>query len=151
MAQLRTDRRSQTPTDFLIGISLLLVTILGVFAFVPTVFGPFEQADSPTEGPLAERLSGDLISNHTLVGTERTIDTESLADAVGDLDSQRAAAGIPEWKQVNVTVREGGQRLLTAGDPWYGDRAGGTSIRTIRTHGPACEGGCRLVVRVWAR
>lgn len=146
------DRRGQTPADYLIGISLLLVTIVGVFAFVPTVFEPFEQPTNPDERAMADRISEDLIRNHTMLGKERTLDLDSLnATFSTGVAEVRDAAGVPGWKQFNVTLWDGEQRLNGGGDTWQGDAAGGTSTRTITSYQAACTDGCRLVVRVWAR
>jgi hypothetical protein len=146
------DRRSQTPADYLIGISLLLVTIFGVFAFVPTVFDPFEEPTSPDEHVMADRLAADLVDNHTMHVAERTVDLDSLDAALGsDVADVQAWAGIPDWKQVNVTVKHGQSRVVWEGDEWRGDRPGGMSVRRIVSHQEACRDGCNLVVRVWGR
>jgi len=40
-------RRAQTTIDFAIGISVFLIVVAFVVAFVPTVFTPFEDVDRP--------------------------------------------------------------------------------------------------------
>lgn len=149
MAGESMNKRGQTPADYLIGISLLLVTIIGVFVFVPTVFDPFEAPTNPDDRSMAERVSGNLVENATLLGKEQTVD---LADVNASFDDLAAfTEGIPDRKRVNVTLWKGDRRLNSTGDPWPGDVAVGTSSRTIASYQEQCEAGCRLVVRVWTR
>jgi hypothetical protein len=146
--------RGQTPVDYLVGISLLLVTILGTFALVPTIFDPFEPAVSPDKQSISDRLAEDLVTNHTYTGEERTLNRAELeASLDNDLPALRADAGIRKSERVNVTIQNGtGTQLYTAGDPFV-DGAGGdaTSVRTFATRDKACADGCRLIVRVWSR
>lgn len=145
--------RGQTPVDYLIGISLVLVTILGTFALVPVVFDPFEPAVSPDKQSMADRLADNLVTNHTYAGEERTLDRKRLETALENyFGTLRAEAGIPNREQVNVTVRTGtGVQLSAAGDS-FDDGTGGTatSVRTFATREQACADGCRLIVRVWS-
>lgn len=146
--------RGQTPVDYLIGISLVLVTILGVFVLVPTVFDPFEPAVSPDTQSMADRLADDLVTNHTYPGEERTLNlTEMNGSIQNDLDRLRADAGITERERANVTVQNGtGSQVVTAGDRFpTGAGRVAASVRTFTTHGQDCTDGCRLIVRVWTR
>lgn len=143
------NQRGQTPADYLIGISLLLVTIVGVFVFVPTVFDPFEAPTNPDDRALAERVAGDLVENSTMLRTEQTVDLAGLNESFDDLDA--FTEGVPERKQVNVTLWDGERRLNSSGAPWPGDVAAGTGTRTVTSYQAPCETGCRIVVRVWTR
>jgi hypothetical protein len=146
------DRRSQTPADYLIGISLLLTTIFGVFAFVPTVFDPFEQPTEPAEHAMADRLADDLVEKHTALSKEATVDLDALERSLdGGMDETQSEAGIPDWKYVNVTVRSDRTWVLREGPEWHGDSPAGTSSRTVASRQPACRDGCTLIVRVWGR
>lgn len=153
MGPRSTDRRGQTPADYLVGISLLLVTIIGVFAFVPTIFQPFEQPANPDDSAMADEVADDLVRNHTMLGEERTLDLDELNETFGSGLQASDLGGVPEWKQVNVTLWSGDRRVTDANgdDPWQGDTAGGTTIRTVTSYQGACADGCRLVVRVWTR
>jgi len=133
----------------LIGISLVLVTILGTFAVVPTVFDPFEPAVSPDKQSMADGLADDLIANNTYPGETRTLNRTDLDISLNVLDT--ADAGIPDRERVNVTIQNGtGSRVASGGDPFPPNVGGvATSARTFTTHGQACEAGCQLIVRVW--
>lgn len=143
--------RGQTPVDYLIGVSLVLVTIVGTFALVPMVFDPFEPAVSPDKQSMADQLSDDLITNNTYPGEERTLNRTKLEASLNDLN--RSNAGIPERERVNVTIQNGTvTRIATAGDPFTTNADGvATSIRTFVTREQACTDGCQLIVRVWSQ
>lgn len=145
--------RGQTPSDYLIGISLVLVTILGIFAFVPTVFDPFEPTLGPEEQVMADRLADDLVENHTAVPTEQTVNLTALNETLeDDFEATRDASGLPDWKQVNVSVRATTRQVTATGDNFVqGSGSAGTSIRTITSHEDVCNDSCQLVVRVWTR
>jgi len=136
----------------LIGISLVLVTILGTFALVPAVFDPFEPAVSPDKQSMADRLAENIVTEHTYEGEERTLDTaEMVASLDNDLGRLRADAGITKRDQVNVTVQTGtGTKVYRGGEAFDAGTGGAaTSVRTFATREQTCAGGCRLIVRVW--
>jgi len=138
--------------DYLIGISLVLVTILGTFALVPAVFDPFEPAVSPDQESMADRLADTIVTNHTYAGEERTLDrTELEASLKNDFGRLRADAGITQRERVNVTVQTGtGVQVAAGGDAFVAGTGGtATSVRTVATREETCADGCRLIVRVW--
>jgi hypothetical protein len=146
--------RGQTPVDYLIGISLVLVTILGMFVSVPVVFDPFEPAVSPETESMADQLADDLVTNHSYVGEERTLNRTGMESSLeNDLAELKANAGITELEQVNVTIQSAtGAEIFTAGDPYPSGAGGaGTTVRTFVTRDGTCEDGCQLIVRVWTR
>ena len=152
--------RGQTAVDYLVGISLVLVTILGTFVLVPMVFDPFEPAISPDKQSMADRLADDIVTNNTYAGDERTLNRSGLDNSFEDyLDTHRAEAGITRYERVNVTIQNGtGTRVSTSGDPFRRDAGGvATSVRTFTTREQAngednpCTKGCQLIVRVWNR
>ena len=146
--------RGQTPIDYLIGISLVLVTILGMFVFVPVVFDPFEPAVGPDTESMADQLADNLVTNHSYVGEERTLNRTAMEGSLeNELDVIKADAGITERERVNVTIQNGtGSEIFAAGDS-FPTGAGGaaTSARTFVTRDQACTNGCQLIVRVWTR
>lgn len=145
--------RGQTPVDYLIGISLVLVTILGTFLLVPAVFDPFEPAVSPEKQSMADRLADDIVTDHTYPGEERTLDSRRLGTSLAnDLETLKVDAGITQYERVNVTIRNETGVTASVGDS-YGSGAGGAakSVRTFATRDGACADGCRLIVRVWSR
>jgi hypothetical protein len=110
--------RAQTTIDFAIGISLFLVVVAFVVAFVPTIFTPFESTESPgTADRIATSLGtdrlGDPAEPYVLNGTCTDAFFEQLesgTDAPGgclyntSADTTAALFGLSE-RDVNVTIR----------------------------------------------
>jgi len=130
-------RRGQTTLDFTIGVSVFLAVVVFVFAFIPTMFTPFEGdtgSDAVIADRVADRLSADilvdspadpLILNATCTSA---FFEEGGSDPAGcrysaDASSLRTAVGVDDIVRVNVTVEnETGIRtldgtLLAAGPP----------------------------------
>lgn len=153
--------RGQTLQDYLLGVLLVLLTIAGVFAFFPEVFVPFEDTVDSGSQQMADELADEVVAVNATAGSERTVDLAALNRTLQDPDEfQRLVnrSGTPDWKQVNVTVKDGDQVLFTGEAPTVGsvyrENSSGptaTRIRTIRAanESSACAGGCRVVVRVW--
>jgi len=153
--------RGQTIHDYLLGVVLVLLTILGVFTFFPDVFTPFEESVQTDEQQMSEELATELIRANQTLRDSQTVNYTALTETINDgdrLGTLTNRSGIPRWKQVNVTVvnrtgvvaaaetsRRGSAYTVDDGDP------AATTTRTIevRPAVPACDGGCRLVVRVW--
>jgi hypothetical protein len=147
--------RGQTPVDYLIGISLVLVTILGTFALVPMVFDPFEPAVSPDKQSMADRLADNLIANNTYPGEARTLNRTDLDNSLNDLNT--TDAGIPDRERVNVTVQNGAGTQVATGGESFPPNVGGVAmaVRTFTTRNQTCGpsdselNSCQLIVRVW--
>ncbi|WP_058997609.1 hypothetical protein [Haloarcula sp. CBA1127] len=68
------DTRAQTPQDFAVGVSVLLVTIIGVLAFVQgSAIGVYESPDVQRNQPIADRAATYLVENHSVEGTRNLI------------------------------------------------------------------------------
>ena len=116
------DSRAQTPQDFAVGVSVLLVTIIGVLAFVQgSAIGVYESPDVQRNQPIADRAATYLVENHSVEGTRNLIRyntsggiNESLnkdnASHDGKLSSLKSSAGLNTATQrrtnvsLNVTV-----------------------------------------------
>lgn len=155
--------RGQTQQDYLIGISLLILTMIGVFALVPGIFQPFEDPVGESEQDTAERLADTLIANTSVDGSETVLSWSDhrsgwgLESAVESprLDRLLERSGI-ENRLVNVTVRDGEDRILgssgaAASSYNASEEAAATTVRVIRFgDAGSCTQSCRLVVRVWS-
>ena len=119
--------RGQTGFDFIVGMSVFLVTIGFVFAFVPGMFAPLETASADmvtadraaghlTEGLLVEDVARPGILNATC--TEAFFDTSGGADCRFDVDSSdlTGALGIDDSATVNVSFEADGSVATLDGD-----------------------------------
>lgn len=152
-----TDARGQTLQDYLFGAILVLLTVLGVFAFAPTVFSPFEEPVESENQQLADRLAVELVEETRALADSQTISFDRLnASLTGGLSERIDAAGVRPTKRVNVTVRDPATgRIVTASDTDGGGSVfrndpAATAVRTIQgLRGDPCRDGCQLIVRVW--
>lgn len=117
-------RRGQTAPDYLVGMTIFLVTLGIVFAFVPGMFQPF---DTSTGGNMlvAERsaslLAGNLlVANVTAPGVLDERCTAEFFDGDGSVGTCRfdhdgsalnVALGVDDATNLNVTIRSGGSTL----------------------------------------
>jgi len=152
--------RAQTLQDYLLGISLVLLTIIGVFTFFPDVFVPFEEPVASEDREMATELADELVeANRTMRGTQ-TVNFTGLSGSMQEPILGRLVnrSGIPGWKQVNVTIMESNTVLVRGdtngvGSVFRQDSSDppATVVRTVqarnRTH--TCAESCQLVVRVW--
>lgn len=150
--------RGQTASDYVIGMSLLLVTILGVFGAVQGgVYEPFEDPVDGDEYTMADELAANLVAEHRTMWGRQTVDNGSLAATLTQQPRFASAlqrAGIPtDRRQVNVTVvNESGLVYSSSHDDVWRDRPSATAVRVIQTpNADECADSCQLVVRVWTR
>lgn len=157
-----SDDRGQTVHDYLIGVSLLLITLFGVFAFVPGMFQPFSQPVGADKHAAAERVGERLVSDHALPGEQNTINGTAYEDTVkkpGMFTDMLDRAGVNQSLQfVNVTLSHpNGTRL---DDRWgrtdpeseyhVETTTAATTVRIVEAEGiDGCDPVCRIVVRVW--
>lgn len=165
--------RGQTPVDFALGIGLFLLTVAFVFAFIPSIFAPFEGGSGELL-VLADR-SADHLAGNLLVddpATPAALNATCVAgffDADGaapggcrfsdeeDGDDLRAALGIERpGVSVNATIRDpdGGIAVLGTADGDVTLAAGRPPPSTVDiavARRLALVDGTehRIVVRVW--
>jgi hypothetical protein len=159
----RTDR-GQTPNDYLLGIVILLLSIILVFGYFPSIFQPFEQQVGNEEQAMANNLAAEIVENSTVGGNEQTVDFVLLNQTVDSYFNNSEQAGIPRWlnwnvtvidndgNRVNLTLPSGPNKRIQNGTTWRGERAEST-IRFVAPQDSSqvsgCTNGCRIVVRVW--
>jgi len=147
--------RGQTAQDYVIGISILLLTLTGVFAFVPSVFGVAEEPVERNDQTQAAKLSDVVLAEYGANGTATTLDYDRLSAEVdgNDVPSTLLNESGIRRLQANITVRnkstdpviiQSGPRVET-NDPTA------TVVRFVRFENTTrCnEGICQMVVRVW--
>jgi len=166
--ELVSGDRGQTPQDFAIGMSIFLLAVLTVLAFVPSIFTPFTAPETAVEGQ-GDRASTVVMDELTVNGSSTTLNAskterwfsvarnESTDDFAVDL-------GLESYREVNVTIyrlndtnateiveltANGNATNLTAGEPYDGEPSS-TMVRIVRIPDEEeCQPACRMVVRVW--
>lgn len=171
--------RGQTPQDFAIGASILLVTIIATFGFVQ---GSVYQAyDEPVSGDLetnAEQVSTYIVENFSTDSDRNVLrynESDGLYDVLeadSDLTDLKADSGIDvgtdrrRTPSVNVSIInssaiQDGTRVpaergqdpdhLSWGQPYRGQDNAVTTTRIVRLRDPGnkCSTVCWLVVRAW--
>jgi len=151
-----TSRRAQTTIDFLMGISVFLLTVAFVFGFLPGVFKPFSTPSGPnamvadrSAARLAEGLLGPATTPAAL-NTSQT--TDFFAAYAGDPVGLDRALGVDPGTQVNVTIQDGGTiravngtQLRAGPSPPSASTDVIVAWRIVRLDGT----NSRLYVRVW--
>ena len=165
------DTRAQTPQDFAVGVSVLLVTIIGVLAFVQgSAVGVYESPDVQRNQPMADRAATYLVENYSVEGTRNHIEYKT-SDGIKtnlDVDNLKSNAGLTVATErrtnpsVNITVvnastlANGTRDHAVDGDslawgPLAENRTNvATSSRVVKlTNTDQCDPACWLVVKVW--
>ena len=168
------DDRAQTNQDFAVGISIFLLTTAFVFAFIPTIFTPFNEDVRNSEIAQSNRVASAFVDNHSVEGEPATLDAaavERFFDAGNGGDALRELHSLPTTSQVNVTVRTqngsvihrldttgdgSGDLRLARGDAYRDQPSASTSRIVTLEEGNVCDpepgnsqSACRLLVRVW--
>lgn len=152
--------RGQTAHDYLIGVSIMLVVLFGIFAIIPTIYEPFQEPIGTEEEAMADRLGERIVSDHSVRGASNTLNYTRLENTMrdsGKFDTLLDRSGIPSDRtQVNVTLRELESPVddLTKGlddeNRYFVNRStAATTIRIVQFPEKDCKPVCRLIVRVW--
>ncbi|MBV0902020.1 DUF7287 family protein [Haloarcula salina] len=171
------DTRAQTPQDFAVGVSVLLVTIIGVLAFVQgSAIAVYESPDVQRSQPIADRTATYLVENFTVEGTRNHLVynttggiNASLDADTAELDALKADAGLLVASErranprVNVTIVNASTLFESRRAPavddgdtlaWGPDATDRQNVaratRVVKlTNTDQCDPVCWLVVRVW--
>lgn len=155
-------QRAQTAQDFAVGISIFLLAVAFVFAFVPQVLPATDGGQG--QQSLADRAAATLIADTSLPEDANTLHGSEVS---GEFLSQswpnetlNDRLGLPETVQVNVTFRHlNGTRVdgingwnASIGDSYGEQETVSVASRVVRfdeSTGVCTDDPCRLVVRVW--
>lgn len=165
------DERAQTNQDFAVGISIFLLTTAFVFAFIPTIFTPFDGDVQNSDIAQSNRVASAFVDNHSVEGKPATLDdasVETYFDAGNGGDALRELYSLPTTSQINVTVRtqngsvihtveaNGRTTKMARGDSYRDQPSASTSRVVTFDEGNVCnpepsndQSACRLLVRVW--
>lgn len=158
------DTRGQTGFDFLVGMSVFLITVGIVFTFAPGMFTPFDTNTGSTM-VIADR-SASLLAEDLLVedvsrpGVLNATCTTEFFDADGavadcrfddDADDLHAALVTDEFRGLNVTVESSGSILSVNGDPLAAGRTPPSTADVVVGKRAVLVDGEQsvLLVRVW--
>lgn len=153
--------RGQTPQDFAVGISIFLITVMFVFAFVPSVLQPSRAGEEVTLTAEGDRVASALVANLSHPGRPNHLDASAVNATVntydGDVEKFKSEYGLGKFTNVNVTMRTldgtGQVTDLDTGDPYrFGDEYRDQQVVEVRrmvTMDEQCQDGCLLIVRVW--
>ncbi|SNR51141.1 DUF7287 family protein [Halorubrum vacuolatum] len=156
--------RGQTVLDFAIGMSVFLLAVAFVFAFVPSLLEPFATnkgantiiaergAAHLTETSLSAGSAPGVLSTACTVGFFEGEDPSGEACGwTHDADALEEEIGAGEFTSVNVTITRGGEVVsigresLAGGDDPPPDASISTASRIVDLNGETH----RLTVRVW--
>ena len=154
--------RGQTPQDFAVGISIFLITVTFVFAFVPSVLQPSRAGEEVALTAEADRVATGLVSNLSTPGRPNHLNESAVADFVdtydeGNVSDFRSDYGLATYTGVNVTIRTlDGDHTVTdpGGDPYrfgdeYRNQQGVVVKRVVTMGNSGTRDGCLLIVRLW--
>jgi hypothetical protein len=145
--------RGQTQQDFAVGVSVFLLTIMFVFAFVPNVFAPFGGQPNEADTARAERLAVGVLGNITEEGDTNRLNrtkTERFFEHQEDSTDFRRNYTLQSTVQVNVTMEHlDGSKIESMGDVYAGDPYWGRSSASITRIVRLDDQRYRIVVRVF--
>lgn len=138
--------RGQTLHDFAIGMTIFLLVLGYVFAFVPSLFEPFTSEDDSTAirvDRTADTLTRDvLVENDSVPGVLNETCTEKFFDYKAPnycrFESPEISkiTGLPSGTNVNITMKRNGTIRSHNGTPLKRgpsvEGAGGRVIRAVR-------------------
>lgn len=175
---LGPDRRAQTVQDFAVGASVFLLTVAFTFAFVPSIFTPFDSEVAAGAGPQADRVATSLTQDLSMDERSNWLDPTRTGDFFRDTTEPDSTEDLqnrfdlPFASNVNITVVpiEGGEPIVSSflnarlaiGDEFHDRPAASVSrvvvIPGVRQCDPTIDAGgdpgiqgkaCRMTVRVW--
>ena len=149
--------RGQTVYDFLLGMTLLLVTIILVLGLFGPLFGPFISPSGAENNEMADRIADRIVTENGTVFGERVLELDG--NSFDDVDTLGERVGVPERKNVNVTLETSTGAIVEDSD--NGDKISGGPERVTDPVAAAdrvvklppgndnCQEGCFLRVEVW--
>lgn len=170
------DDHAQTLQDFALGISIVILAVVFVIGYLPTIFDSYDSQTDSVRAEQADRAAAYIVTNYSVSadanvlkcdepgGINRTLSTDG---GITELREQAALNTSTDRRYrpnlnviiVNSSTLTGGDELApmrvngteySYGDTYRGQPADRT-IRVIQLHDEKtqCDPSCGLVVRVW--
>lgn len=147
--------RGQTTIDFTVGVSVFLLTLALVFAFLPTLFEPFSDRGAAGQSAQAERAADFLVDDLSVDDSSN----ELAGDAVDRVRANDSSSALSNWvgldetlTSINVTIADSDGNSVADAGAEYNGQSSATASRVVTfedSSGVECSTVCRLVVRVW--
>ena len=139
--------RGQTLNDYVLGISVFLLTVAFVVAFLPGIFTPFNAPISDSTTARANRGAAFVVNDLSVDHHPNVLNASRTTAFFGQNETQlRGTLGFPSVVGVNVTISEtatGSVDWTAGGTP--GDRPAAATSRIVRIGTESY----RLTVKVW--
>lgn len=162
MDETHSRSRAQTAQDFAVGIGIFLLVIAFVFAFLPTVFSPFDTDVGAAQQSQADRTATFISHNITESGEPNHVNTTQaetfFSENDGSVDTIQNTTGVSFDARINVTISPldeddpveiGGERAVAGPTYNQGQPAVSASRILVIDEVDECDPGCELEVRVW--
>lgn len=150
--------RGQTQYDYLVGITLLLLTISGVFLQIPDIFDQAPEVTESVDQAVAERAADNLTDRAAIDGNDNYLNFTVLNQSLHENWSKtRDRAGLDIRQAMNVSVTNGtNSSAIVASNAGEWNYADGDNIAFAKRivkfdNSSRCSTVCRLTVRVWVR
>jgi hypothetical protein len=151
VAVARMSDRAQTTHDYAVGISVFLLTVAFVFAYVPSALGAVGDGTTGADAATADRLATELVAELSVDDYPNRLDDSSVSTffASGSMATVRADYDLRESTYANVTLEYANGSVVTGRDVHagasYADQRAATMTRMVVVD----DVRYRLVVRVW--
>ncbi|MFH5799060.1 hypothetical protein [Haladaptatus sp. CMAA 1911] len=141
------DDRGQTLNDYVLGISVFLLTVAFVVAFLPSIFTLFNAPIDDSTSARASRGATLIIDDLSVEGRPNVLDQSRTTTFFEQNETElRRVLGFPRTTDVNVTLVDAETGIVdqsSGGTP--GDRPTAATGRIVRIGANTYQ----LTVRVW--
>lgn len=167
--------RGQTTQDFAVGVSVLLLSVIGAFVFSQGgTLAVYEGTSPGVEQTQADRIASYIVENYSVDGRSNVLrytpdsddgGIEELDDGDSDLSKLKLQAGVNVSSDrrvdpivgvriVNNSTLAEGERTpakanLSLGQSRDSEFTSASRVVTLENDGTQCTPVCWLVVRVW--
>jgi hypothetical protein len=157
-ASATSNKRGQTLQDFILGVTVFILTVTFVFGIFPGFLEPLTAGTDTADRVQSDRIAQTMVQKQSVSGQQNVLSASDLRSITSNSQSDlRDRYSLPQQASINVTVRDietneivayGGQKLAT--DEKSLNRSAGSVARVIKLDDDSiCRPGCRLVVKVW--
>lgn len=140
--------RGQTTLDYLVGVTIFLLTIAFIFAFIPASFEPLD-TDWGVQAMESDRAISHLAGAELAKSPQKPfiLDQEKTDTFFSKSDADLAEdIGLPGTAQANLTIQTNESTVIyRRGEPLPASRSVVTAKRSVLLEGSQY----RLVIRVW--
>lgn len=154
------DARGQTLHDYVVGISVFVLTVAVVLGLLPSVVAPFQDGTGAVDGTISTRVGDRIVSNLSETGSPNVLEAEGISALMAkDEPALRSRFGLKSDRYVNLSLQSLAESTFLTNSSGIRQTAGAsagsedvtTSARVvdISESGFDCRPACRLVVRVW--